>query len=234
MIPKTAIILAGGKGTRLKETIPGLAKVLAPVNGKPFLDYILKYFMAAGIERFIFSLGFHYEQVTVFLEEEYSTLSHTIIVEYVPLGTGGAIKKAMEHSGENTLAVINGDTLFKVKLNSMSAFHHMCGAECTIALKSMSSFDRYGEVTLNRDYSIASFNEKKQVSEGLINGGFYILNKRLFDENVFPEKFSFEEDYLAKKFKQRRIFGVRQEGYFIDIGVPEDYRRAQEEFKQER
>ncbi len=233
MTPKTAIILAGGKGTRLSEELPGIPKVLAPVNGMPFLHYVLEYYIAAGIEKFIFALGHYHQQVSVYLEEIYPELDMTLVVESEPLGTGGAIMQALDHCAENTVAVINGDTLFKVKIGSLAAFHHMCGAECTIALRHMTSIDRYGEVSMNKDYSIASFNVSSHGKEGLMNGGFYLLNKRLFEQHVFPEKFSFEQDYLAVKVGQSKIYGVRQEGYFIDIGVPDDYHRAQLDFKLE-
>jgi len=233
MIPKEAIILAGGKGTRLMETVPGLPKALAPINGTPFLYFVLQYFISAGIEKFIFAIGHQHEPIEQFLVRNFPALTKRIIVEKEPLGTGGAIRNAIDQAVENTVAIINGDTLYKVRLDSMSAFHHMCGAECTIALKPMKSFNRYGEVVLNKDYSVAAFNEKREIREGLINGGLYLLNKRLFCENEFPDHFSFEEDYLGKKFNERKIYGVRQDGYFIDIGIPEDFKKAQEEFKPE-
>jgi len=231
MITKEAIILAGGEGTRLQSTVPGIPKTLAPVNGRPFLDYILNELIQSGIQRFIFAIGKEHSQIVDHLQTQYSHLDQVLVLEEKPLGTGGAIMKALQHCKENTVAIVNGDTLFKVKLDKMASFHHMCGAECTLALKPMKSFSRYGEVKLNRDYSIASFHEKTQVSEGLINGGFYLLNKRLFLENELNGEFSFEADYLEKKIGQRRIFGVVQDGYFIDIGVPEDYFRAQDEIK---
>ncbi len=232
MKPKEAIILAGGQGSRLMNTVPGIPKVMAPVAGHPFIHYVLEYFIEAGIQRFIFALGKQHEIIEAYLDDQYAGLDRSIVAEDEPLGTGGAILNAIGQSTENTVAVVNGDTFFKVKLDNISGFHHMCGAECTIALKTMKSFSRYGEVVLNRDYSIAGFNEKKAVAEGLINGGFYILNKRLWLQNELPLQFSFEEDYLGKKYKERRIYGVPQEGYFIDIGVPEDFYKAQEDFIQ--
>jgi len=231
MITKEAIILAGGEGTRLKNTVQGLPKTLAPVSGKPFIEYILKELKLSGIQRFVFAIGKNHGQIADYLNDQHASLDHQLVIEDDPMGTGGAIMNALQHCRENTVAIVNGDTLFKVKLDKMASFHHMCGAECTLALKHMKSVSRYGEVKLNKDYSIASFHEKAEMSEGLINGGFYLLNKRLFLENEFSGKFSFEADYLEKKIGQRRIFGVVQDGYFIDIGVPEDYFRAQDEIK---
>jgi D-glycero-alpha-D-manno-heptose 1-phosphate guanylyltransferase len=233
MNPTELIILAGGQGSRLKEVVPDLPKSLAPVSGKPFLQYIISYFRSQGIKRFIFALGKQHEIIEQFLLEEHPSLEKIIVVEKKALGTGGALRNAIGFSRENTVAVTNGDTLFKVRLDAMAAFHHMCAAECTIALKPMKSFSRYGAVELNRDYSVANFSEKKYYEEGLVNGGVYIMNKRLFMLEQMPECFSFEEDYLGKKFSDKRIFGVKQDGYFIDIGIPEDYDRAQDEILDE-
>ena len=227
MKPSEAIILAGGQGTRLNDTVPGIPKTLAPVCGKPFLYYIIRYFISQGIQRFIFALGKQHDIIETFLLREFPALPKVILAEEEQLGTGGAIKNALGSSRENTVAVINGDTLYKVNLGPMSAFHHMCGAECTIALKPMKAFNRYGAVELNKDYSIASFLEKKYCEQGLINGGVYLLNKRLFLLNDLPDRFSFEDDYLGKPFVDKRFYGVKQDGYFIDIGTPEDFQRAQ-------
>jgi D-glycero-alpha-D-manno-heptose 1-phosphate guanylyltransferase len=231
MSPKTAIILAGGRGTRLNELIPDVPKAIAPVNGQPFLNYLLQYFISTGIDKFIFALGFGHESIRHYLDEQFPLLDRQFAIEAEPLGTGGAVRNALPLSTENTVVVINGDTLYKVRLEAIAAFHHMCGAECTIALKPMKSVSRYGEVVLNKDYTVAEFTEKKLLENGLINGGVYILNKRLFEQTEWPVVFSFEEDYLATMHATRRIFGYQQDGYFMDIGIPEDFNRAQEEFK---
>jgi D-glycero-alpha-D-manno-heptose 1-phosphate guanylyltransferase len=150
-------------------------------------------------------------------------------IEKEPLGTGGAIKRACDHAAEETVLVLNGDTFFKVDLDKLVPFHHMCGADCTLSLKPMKNFDRYGVVGLNKDYSIESFQEKKFYTEGLINGGVYALNVKKFKQENLPEKFSFEKDYLEAFYPERRMYSVIQDEYFIDIGIPEDYERAQRE-----
>jgi D-glycero-alpha-D-manno-heptose 1-phosphate guanylyltransferase len=105
----------------------------------------------------------------------------------------------------------------------------MCGAHCTLSLKPMQDFDRYGVVELNKDYSIRLFKEKQFYESGLINGGVYALHAEKFLQEELPQKFSFEKDYLEKFYNTRRMFGVVQDEYFIDIGIPEDYERAQKE-----
>lgn len=229
---KEAIILAGGLGTRLQEALPGLPKCLAPVNGRPFLFYLINYLRSQGIEKFIFSLGYKHDLIEEYLNSQFATLSYQLVVEKEPLGTGGAIRAACSKtSGENVL-VVNGDTLFKVSLEKALALHREKKATCTLFLKPLMNFDRYGTITLNEDFSIRHFREKQYCKEGLINGGVYFLNTRLFNREVLPEKFSFEKDYLEKYFSTHTIYATVQDAYFIDIGIPDDYLRIQKELSQ--
>lgn len=226
-----AIILAGGLGTRLRETVPDLPKCMAPVAGQPFLTYVIRYLLSQGIEKFIFSLGYKHEAIEDLLNTQFPTLNFQFSIEEEPLGTGGAIKLACKKATEKNIVVINGDTLFKVRLDELELFHQQQNADCTLALKPMHDFDRYGVVELNEDHSIHSFHEKKYYERGHINGGVYILNAKKFLQESLPEKFSFEKDYLEVLFNKRKILGLIQNEYFIDIGIPEDYNRAQQELK---
>ena len=227
---KEAIILAGGLGTRLREAVPDLPKCMAPVAGKPFLYYVISYFARQGIERFILSLGYKHEIIEDYIASEFGNIDYTFSIEEHPLGTGGAIKLACRQASGKTVLVLNGDTLFRIDLNKLIPFHHMCAADCTLSLKPMKKFERYGVVRLNNDYSIQSFSEKNYYEDGLINGGIYALNVGKFQREDLPEIFSFERDYLEALYKQRRMYGVVQDEYFIDIGIPEDYEKAQIEF----
>lgn len=228
---REAVILAGGLGTRLRNTVPDLPKCMAPVAGKPFLFYVIAYFQKQGIEKFILSLGYKHEVIENYIKTEFANDAFTFSVENEPLGTGGAIKMATTQSSEKTVLLLNGDTFFKVDLNKLASFHHICGAHCTLSLKPMKHFERYGAVQINKDHSIESFREKKYYEEGLINGGVYALNVQKFQQERLPEKFSFEKEYLESLYTKRRMFGVIQDEYFIDIGIPVDYERAQVEFE---
>jgi len=221
-----AIILAGGLGTRLRSAVPDLPKCMAPVNGQPFLAYVVDHFLAQGIQKFIFALGYKSEAFEEFISLKVSAGNFKLSIETEPLGTGGAIKKAASLVEGKTAVVANGDTLFKINIGKLLSFHHMCGAHCTLSLKPMKNFNRYGVVEVNKDYSIKSFHEKKEYEEGLINGGVYALHAQKFLDENLPEKFSFEKDYLEKFYASRRMFGVAQDEYFIDIGIPEDYEKA--------
>ena len=226
-----AIILAGGLGTRLRSLIPDLPKCMAPVNGKPFIAYVIEYLQAQGIEQFIFGLGNQYEVIETYLQSQLSPDSYQLSIENEPLGTGGAIKLACPKATGKNILVANGDKLYKADITKLSAFHSMCGADCTLSLKPMRDFNRYGSVELNKDYSIQIFKEKQYYKEGFINAGLYALNTLKFLHEDLPEKCSFEKDYLEKLYSQRRMYGVIQDVYFLDMGIPEDYEKAQREIK---
>jgi D-glycero-alpha-D-manno-heptose 1-phosphate guanylyltransferase len=228
---KEAIILAGGLGTRLREAVPDLPKCMAPVAGKPFLSYVIDHLRMQGIERFIFSLGYKWGVIEEYLQKEYSTLDYTSVIEEEPLGTGGAIQLAIQKASSQNVVIANGDTIFKIALNEISALHHAKDAECTLALKPMQNFDRYGVVETEAGGKIISFKEKQFYENGLINGGIYLLNKEKFLNHSFPQKFSFEKDYLEKFCEEGKFFGSVQDEYFIDIGIPGDYQKAQTDLK---
>ena len=226
---KEAIILAGGLGTRLRSVVPDLPKCMAPVNGKPFLAFVIDHLQEQGIEHFIFSLGYMNEPIIEFLRKSFPALHLSMSVEDEPLGTGGAIKQALSLAeGENVL-VTNGDTLFTIDVKAVVDFHVINKADCTLSLKPMINFDRYGVVEKNNTCRITSFKEKQNYKSGLINGGLYVINKHSFLQEDLPIRFSFEKDYLEKYFSKRKMYGIEQQQYFIDIGIPEDYDRAQME-----
>lgn len=230
---KEAIILAGGLGTRLRSVVADTPKCMAPVAGKPFLHYAISSLQKNGIEIFIFSLGYMHEVIESYLRNNYPGLNHTISLEKKPLGTGGAIQLACSKASGKNIIVANGDTLYKIDGNLLSQFHKEKNAACTLSLKPMVNFDRYGVVELNEGNSVQSFKEKQFYQSGLINGGMYALNVERFLKEGLPEKFSFEKDYLEKNIfpadQNPKLYGIIQDEYFIDIGIPEDYKRAQEE-----
>ncbi|MFZ1676176.1 MAG: HAD-IIIA family hydrolase [Saprospiraceae bacterium] len=229
---KEAIILAGGLGTRLQDAVPNLPKVMAPVAGHPFLTHVIRYLLSQGIERFIFSLGYKHEVIEAYLKTEFPYLNYFIVLEEQPLGTGGAIKFALAKSIERDVLIVNGDTLFKVDIDVLKEKHIKDQSECTIVLKPMRHFDRYGVVETDQDGRILRFTEKKFVEKGNINGGIYILNKVSFLKRTFPKVFSFEKDYLAKYVDTLPFYGIFEDKYFIDIGIPADFERAQRELEQ--
>lgn len=226
-----AIILAGGLGTRLRSAVPDLPKCMAPVAGQPFLFYVVNYLRMQGIEKMIFSLGYMHEVILDWLQQEFPTLRYDYVIEEEPLGTGGAIQLALRKAETDHVFVANGDTLFKFDARIMLDQHINRQAECTLALKPMQQFERYGVVELNEQHTITSFKEKQYYEWGLINAGLYLINKHAFLSRNFPLKFSFEKDYLEKFVEAATFSGWSRDAYFIDIGIPEDYNRAQSELR---
>lgn len=137
----------------------------------------------------------------------------------------------MEVAETDDVAIVNGDTMFKVDLAQQLAFHRSKNAETTLALKKMTQFDRYGIVNIDAPGNITSFEEKQYRDEGMINGGVYFINRERFLARNLPDKFSFEKDYLEKFVKEKKFYGFESDSYFIDIGVPTDYDTAQADFK---
>lgn len=226
-----AIVLAGGLGTRLQGVIGAFPKCMAPVNGRPFLAYLLEYLDEQKCTRVILSLGYKNRVVTDWLEEQEYRFEIDCVIEEEPLGTGGGILAAVEEAATDDVTVVNGDTMFIANLSQLMKFHRDNGSETTLALKKMKQFDRYGIVNTNGQGIITSFEEKRLCDEGMINGGIYIINRESFLKRNLPYKFSFEKDYLERHVSDKKFYGFESDGYFIDIGVPADYENAQNDFK---
>ena len=225
------IILAGGLGTRLRSAVADLPKCMAPVADKPFLHWVITYLQQQKVTSFVLSLGYMHEVIEEYIKNYFPNSDVQFSVENEPLGTGGAIYLAMQLCTEKNVLVVNGDTLFETNNENLLAQHLTKKSACTLALKPMQNFDRYGVVKINSNNNIISFEEKKYQQTGLINGGVYLINRQLFLQIKFPQKFSFEKDYLEKYIEELNMIGVEDDGYFIDIGIPEDFVKANKEIK---
>ncbi|MBU6157997.1 MAG: nucleotidyltransferase family protein [Bacteroidetes bacterium] len=226
----TAIVLAGGLGTRLRSVVSDLPKCMAPVNSRPFIDNVIRYLLQYKINHFVFSVGYKADAILNHIQTNYPELNITFAIEEEPLGTGGAIRYAMREVKEDQTFVLNGDTIFETNLDELNNFHHSVEADCTLALKPMRKFDRYGVVATDTAGKVIGFQEKKYYESGLINGGIYLIEKENFIRKSFPKVFSFEKDYLEKYLSADKIYGYTSDAFFIDIGIPEDYQRAQQIF----
>lgn len=224
-----AIILAGGKGTRLWPLTDTVPKPMVPVNGRPFLEYLLLLLKAQGVTRVILSVGYLSGQIESYFPSRWQGLVVDYVHEDEPLGTGGAIRRCLRAARAGQVFVINGDTYCRVDLRGMLDLHRRRQADISIALKELHDFDRYGTVDVDPDGRIIRFNEKRRVARGLINTGNYCLNRDLFDGRDLGEKFSLEVDFLQPAIGELRAVAYEVDGYFIDIGIPEDYQRFQRE-----
>jgi D-glycero-alpha-D-manno-heptose 1-phosphate guanylyltransferase len=201
------------------------------VGGRPFISYVTGHFRREGIERFVFALGYKSHYFDAFFQSSFPDGGYEISLEETPLGTGGAIRQACELVNGSTVLILNGDTFFRIGLKALAGFHAEHRADCSLSLRPMRDFDRFGVVDLTDDGRIVRFREKQYYPSGLINGGVYALEKDSLLRENWPKVFSFEKDYLEAA-PERRLYGMIQDRYFIDIGIPGDYLRANDDLNQ--
>ena len=222
-----AIVLAGGLGTRLRSVISNVPKPMAPINNKPFLEYILEFLNNQNIKKVILSVGYKWEIIKDYFGDKYKDIELVYNVEKEQLGTGGAIKDSLKLTNRDEIYVLNGDTFFDIDLSKMKIEDNLV----EIALKEMKDFDRYGVVEIDENKYIKNFKEKTYYKHGLINGGIYLLKREIFDDFNLPKKFSFEK-FLEDNFQNLKAKGKVFNNYFIDIGIPEDYEKAKRYFRE--
>ena len=221
-----AIILAGGKGTRLKSVVSDVPKPMALVNKRPFISYILDQLIDFGVEDAYLSVGYRHDVIMSYFGNRYKTIRLHYVVEDEPLGTGGGIRLACETAISDDVLILNGDTFFNSDIQSLISTHKNSDATMTIALKQMDQVNRYGMVELSNSV-ISAFTEKtEELKDGLINAGMYVLNRKQFLNSTESGVFSMEKDYMEKRVTDGVVFGKELEGYFIDIGIPNDYHLA--------
>jgi len=227
-----AIILAGGFGTRLQPVILDVPKSMALINNRPFLEYQLDYLITQGVHKAVLSVGYQRDVIIEHFRNRYRSLEIDYAVEEEPLGTGGGVRLSFWKIKSNWAFVLNGDSIFHLDLRSFLEKHRKKKADITIALRRLEQTGRFGQVTLNRNHRISGFSEKNSTAgPGFINGGVYVINKTFLMEPFFRGKFSIAKDCFERFYPTARFFGFPSDGYFIDIGIPEDFNKAQHDFK---
>ncbi len=223
---KEAIVLAGGLGTRLAHTVSDRQKVMAPAGGRPFLAYVLRDLKNKGFEKAVLAVSYKNEQIYEYFKDEYLGMKLIYSVEKEPLGTGGAIKQAFRYIENDYALVLNGDTYFDADTDALFSLFTDKNADIVLAAKKMPDCTRHSTIKTDSDGKIISFLEKKENKNGYINGGIYIIRKSVFD-SFKNGRFSFEKEILEKA--QDGLYALLSDGYFIDMGVPEAYFRANTE-----
>jgi D-glycero-alpha-D-manno-heptose 1-phosphate guanylyltransferase len=222
-----AIILAGGFGTRLKKLNLDVPKPMVPLGEHPFLFYMLSWLKVNGMKRVVLSVGYKWEIIRDCFGTSFRDMELMYSVEDEPLGTGGAVKKAMSYCKGNLIWVMNGDTFFEVGLHKMQDFHKKQRNHFTLAGKPVPDTSRYGRLLMNEHSRIIGFGEKAKEGPGLINGGIYLFGKDFFRGKSTGDKFSFEKDILEEYVMKEKFGAFVSDSYFIDIGTPEDYKKVQ-------
>jgi|ETNmetMinimDraft_11_1059920.scaffolds.fasta_scaffold01447_6 D-glycero-alpha-D-manno-heptose 1-phosphate guanylyltransferase len=228
----TAIILAGGLGTRLRSEVPDLPKPMAPVNERPFLSYLMDYWIGQGVSRIVLSIGYKSHAIRDYYGDRYRHVELQYSVEEKPLGTGGGLLLALQQmQGGDDFLVLNGDTFFAVDLGVLMECHKHTGSDVTMALLDVAENDRYGGVSMDSNGRIASLDSSSgDAGSNRVNGGVYLMKRDLFDGcavDGLRQGCSLEDDLFPAILKNgKNVSGYLSSGRFIDIGVPKDYRRA--------
>ncbi|OGT59865.1 MAG: hypothetical protein A3F14_06890 [Gammaproteobacteria bacterium RIFCSPHIGHO2_12_FULL_43_28] len=225
-----AIVLAGGFGTRLKSVVPDLPKPMAPIDDKPFLAHLLLYLKTQGMTEVILSVHYLREKIVAYFQSQYAGLHISYAEEIEPLGTGGAIMHSLSFVKSNEpIFVLNGDTFVKLNYQAMYHEHLQREARLTMALRPIDDCSRYGNVEIDARNHVIAFREKGEHGNGLINAGVYLLHPAIFANFPLHAPFSIENDFLAKFLAELKPNAFIADDYFIDIGIPEDYARAERE-----
>lgn len=224
-----AIVLAGGLGTRLRERVPTLPKPMAPVAGRAFLEYVFDRLVTGGITEIILSVGYRADSIHEHFGDHYKQTPVKYVLEDEPLGTGGAILHALSTAGDDPVLVLNGDTLLNLNyLKFIQWYRAASPVMCAMVLRHVPDIARYGSVMLSGN-RVSGFVEKGTIGSGLINAGVYIIEPKIFKLLNLIGKFSFEADVLQRHCGRLSPIAYISDAYFIDIGIPEDYDRAQRE-----
>lgn len=221
-----ALILVGGLGTRLRQVVSDRPKPMAPVSNKPFLEYLISNLKLHGINNIILAVGYMGTMIEDYFRDG-SSLEVNIKYSYEreQLGTAGAIKNAESLINEENIVVLNGDTFFNIDYKALVEFNNIKNSKFTMVLRTICDSKRYGTVDIDNNNKILKFTEKDdKCKSNIINAGIYIIHRSILEYIPNNEKYSLENNLMKDLLKDNiDIYGKVMDGYFIDIGIPEDY-----------
>lgn len=220
-----AIVLAGGFGTRLRELVPDVPKPMAPVAGRPFLEILLGTLSRKGFRRVVLAVGFMAEKISCHFGKQFAGMELVYVVEEQALGTGGGARLALANCEQDHVYIFNGDTFLDLEVDAVERLWQIHRHPIIVG-RAVPDTARFGRLLVENG-RVTGFAEKGQMGPGLINAGCYVFRREQLDAFAANEKFSLETDYLTYAVKQTRMEVFVTEGVFIDIGIPEDYLRAQ-------
>jgi D-glycero-alpha-D-manno-heptose 1-phosphate guanylyltransferase len=220
-----AAILAGGLGTRLRATVPDLPKPMAAIAGRPFLEIVLASLARKGFCRIILSLGHMAEKVVSHFGVSFEGMDLIYEIEASPLGTGGALRQALARASSDHVFVFNGDTFLDLDVPELEAFWRARRLPIIVG-KNVADARRYGRLETESE-RVVGFTAKGMPGPGLINAGCYVLPTNVLDVFEPGQAFSLEADFLAAAVKSQHFALFTTDAFFIDIGIPDDYLRAQ-------
>jgi len=222
MQTKQAIILLGGRGTRLNALFPDLPKALAPIAGRPFLAWQLDWLFANKVERVLLAAGYMGDKIKNWIKRQPFKDRVSVSIEPAPLGTGGALKYLANILGQNPFWTLNGDSLLpKLDYQQMEEAHRKSGALATIAVTAIEDSGRYGTVSFDNNGGIINFNEKGKSGAGWINAGIYLLEPSILS-SISPNKnVSIETEVFPRLASEGKSFVFQAKPPLLDMGTPE-------------
>lgn len=220
-----AIVLAGGLGTRLRQVVSDLPKPMAPIAGRPFLKIVLDQLAAQGFTKIVLSVGFMADKISAYFGNSYAGMTLVYSIENAPLGTGGAVRLAMNHITADNVFVFNGDTFLVLEAALVETMWQARQRPIIVGREVINS-SRYGRLIV-REGVVIGIAEKSIAGPGLINAGCYVFGRKQLDGYPLGIPFSLESDYLTHAVPGGGWDVFVTDGKFIDIGIPEDFIRAQ-------
>ena len=220
-----AIVLAGGFGTRLRKVVPDLPKPMAPIGGRPFLEILLTSLANKGFNHVVLSVGYMATTIADHFGDGFAGLELVYVTEEEPLGTGGAVRAALDHCVSDHAFILNGDTFLDFEADRIEALWQSHRNPIIVGCQ-VHDTDRYGRLIIEQG-RVVGFMEKGTSGPGVINAGCYVFGRHLLDQFSAGSVFSLEKDFLERSTKALELECFLTSGQFIDIGVPEDYELAQ-------
>lgn len=227
------VILAGGLGTRIRETLGDTPKLLAPIGGTPFLDYVINRLKLFGARRLVLGLGHLAGAVEDYLETRPPDgIAVETLVEPEPLGTAGALRHIAGKIETDPVMVMNGDSFIAADLCRFLEKHGQSGADASLLAAEVENMSRFGRLMLSPQGRIEAFLEKDpgESGPGVINAGVYCFSAAMLETIMNIEGPSMEHD-VFEALPPGTLNAVIGEGPFIDIGTPDDLVRAEEVLK---
>ncbi len=228
MFEADVLVLAGGLGSRLNGLLADLPKILAPIEGRPFLDYLLIWLKGQGVVRVILGLGHRAEPVQGYLaRHSWPGLEVVPVIEERPLGTAGAVGFALPSLQSDPVIVMNGDTVVEADLGAFIGSHRNCGATASVLCALVQDPGRYGRLEIDAADRIVRFEEKNAAASApsWVNAGVYLFSRTMLEGIAKLERGSLERDVL-ERMPPGSIHAFRTEGRFLDIGTPESLAQA--------
>lgn len=221
-----AVILAGGYGTRLRQVVADVPKPMAPIGDRPFLEIQLAMLDRNGFRHAVLAVGYLGQMIIDHFGDRFGNLSLSYTIEDSPLGTGGAMQTALQHCRADRVFIFNGDTYLELDFDAADRLWQ-ADRRGVIVGRAVPDTARYGRLAI-ADGWVTGLVEKGAAGPGVINAGCYVLNRNQLANLRVSMPFSFENDYLAAQLPASPFHLFTTDGLFIDIGVPEDFARAQD------